>query len=480
MKLRRCDQQAGAPCPGGRRFFGPKASLLALVLLDMTVLGGCLAVVVAGRYWLGGQFSPWLYISLAWAPLLYLCIALVMGIYPGYLRTPPEEIKNLSRAVSLFFLVVGLLTFLSHEAAAYSRAIFLISWALALLALPLARVAARKLFSRWFCWGYPCVLIGRAALVSNFLQHLQTSERTERLRIVGAVVEPGALPPEGIPDFPFDDLEPVVTAMPECHALILVDPLGVWPPSDATDRLSVYFRHVLLSSTQTAQLSQWTRGVDLAGLTLLTSQFKLLDPCRMAIKRIFDICFCLTAGVAILPGLLVLALLVKRDSPGPIFFTQRRLGQGGRPFHILKFRTMRQDAMAELNRLLRQDPDLARQWNENQKIDQDPRITRIGWFLRKTSLDELPQLVNVLRGEMSLVGPRPIVDDEILKYGPSYEVYTRVKPGMTGLWQVSGRNDTDYARRVALDVAYVRNWSVYTDLWLLTRTVQEVIRLSGR
>ena len=136
--------------------------------------------------------------------------------------------------------------------------------------------------------------------------------------------------------------------------------------------------------------------------------------------------------------------------------------------------------MVKLKQLLQENPELARQWNADQKIDQDPRITRVGWFLRRTSLDELPQLINVLRGEMSLVGPRPIMDEEVTKYGPNYAVYPLVKPGITGLWQVSGRNETGYARRAALDVANVRHRSVYTDLWLLGRTVQEVIRLSGR
>jgi Undecaprenyl-phosphate galactose phosphotransferase WbaP len=179
-------------------------------------------------------------------------------------------------------------------------------------------------------------------------------------------------------------------------------------------------------------------------------------------------------GVLISPLVFAIAVLIKFDSPGPAFYGHRRLGAGGKHFLCWKFRTMHVDAERLLDRHLQDNPYLRAEWEQNQKLRDDPRVTRVGHFLRQTSLDELPQLWNVLRGEMSLTGPRPIVDAEVPKYGEVYKLYKRIKPGMSGFWQVSGRSDTSYAERVEMDSYYVRNWSVWLDLIILARTVKSV------
>ena len=177
----------------------------------------------------------------------------------------------------------------------------------------------------------------------------------------------------------------------------------------------------------------------------------------------------------IAPLLGLIALLIKLDSPGPVLYTHTRIGFGGKPFKVWKFRTMIKDADRVLREYLEKHPELRAEWERDHKLRHDPRITRVGKWLRKTSLDELPQLWNVLRGEMSLVGPRPIVKEEVKKYGEKFSLYTKVKPGMTGLWQVSGRNDTSYEDRVNLDAYYVQNWSVWLDIYILARTVKVVV-----
>jgi len=199
----------------------------------------------------------------------------------------------------------------------------------------------------------------------------------------------------------------------------------------------------------------------------------------MHFKRVFDIVFCITIGLVLLPFLAVFSLLIRLDSPGPIIFTQTRLGQHKKPFKIFKFRTMYINAEDRLHTILHENNYLKQQWIQHQKIIPDPRITRVGGWLRKTSLDELPQLLNVLLGDMTLVGPRPIVAVEVPRYGRDYATYSQVKPGLTGLWQVSGRTQTTYAQRVTLDVTYVYNWSIYTDIWILCRTILEVLRCTG-
>ena len=178
------------------------------------------------------------------------------------------------------------------------------------------------------------------------------------------------------------------------------------------------------------------------------------------------------------PLMVVLALAVRCEG-GPALFGQWRIGACGRAFRCWKFRSMAPDAEAVLARMLAEDPATRAEWARDFKLKNDPRVTRLGRFLRRSSLDELPQLVNVLRGEMSLVGPRPIVAAEIERYGAAFEAYRACKPGITGLWQVSGRNDLDYAARVALDQRYAHSWSLAGDLMILMRTLSVVARRRG-
>ena len=188
------------------------------------------------------------------------------------------------------------------------------------------------------------------------------------------------------------------------------------------------------------------------------------------LKRSGDILFSLAVLGLGSPVLLVLALLVKLSSPGPVFYVQRRVGRGYQRFGCIKFRTMRPDADTVLAKVLENDPALRAEYERDFKLKRDPRITSIGRFLRRSSLDELPQFLNVLRGEMSVVGPRPIVDKELQRYGAYMDEVASVRPGLTGLWQVSGRNNLSYKKRVKLDLAYARGRSFNLDLAIILRT----------
>ena len=195
-------------------------------------------------------------------------------------------------------------------------------------------------------------------------------------------------------------------------------------------------------------------------------------------KAVFDVVLAGAMLVLLAPVLGVLMLLVRADG-GPAFYAHERVGANGRRFGCLKFRTMVTDADAVLARVLADDPAAAAEWQASRKLARDPRITRIGRLLRRTSLDELPQLLNVLRGEMSLVGPRPIVAAEIAQYGAAIDLYYRIKPGITGLWQVSGRSFTSYSQRVEMDTWYVKNWALRHDIAILARTVVAVLSRRG-
>jgi exopolysaccharide production protein ExoY len=196
-------------------------------------------------------------------------------------------------------------------------------------------------------------------------------------------------------------------------------------------------------------------------------------------KRALDIIGAGVGLVLLAPFFLIVALLVRADG-GPAFFAHQRVGRGGKLFGCLKFRSMVIDSQARLEALLANDPAARAEWEATRKLKNDPRITRIGSFLRSTSLDELPQLINVLRGEMSLVGPRPVQEAEIDRYyGASAAHYMAVRPGITGLWQVSGRSETSYESRVALDVSYVSRPSLLADFSILLRTPVAVLSRRG-
>jgi Undecaprenyl-phosphate galactose phosphotransferase WbaP len=197
------------------------------------------------------------------------------------------------------------------------------------------------------------------------------------------------------------------------------------------------------------------------------------------IKRIFDVVVLLACLPLLLPLFAIIALLVRVGSPGSIFYRQTRIGRFGRQFRIWKFRSMHVNADAILAEHLRNNPAAAQEWKECHKLRNDPRITKIGKFLRRSSLDELPQLINVLKGEMSLVGPRPIVAAEIPKFRESYFFYTSARPGMSGLWQVSGRSDLSYRQRIELDSNYVQKWELLLDLRILWQTAGAVWRSQG-
>lgn len=205
----------------------------------------------------------------------------------------------------------------------------------------------------------------------------------------------------------------------------------------------------------------------------------LLSDSDRAFKHISDFILALALTLLLSPFLFGLYAWVWWASDGKPIFKQNRIGQDGKPFKIYKFRTMRLDAAEQLEKILESDPAAREEWERDRKLKNDPRITRVGGFLRRTSLDELPQLINVLRGQMSLVGPRPIIDEEIVDYGEYIDYYQQVRPGITGLWQVSGRNELSYAERVQLDVWYVRNWSLELDLIILTKTFVAVLLRKG-
>ena len=213
---------------------------------------------------------------------------------------------------------------------------------------------------------------------------------------------------------------------------------------------------------------------------LIVYQNRLKSRYRKIFQQTYNYILAVILLPLILPLIGIFAILIKRESEGPVFFAHHRIGQDGKTIPTYKFRSMYKDAEERLKRLLEEDPAAKEEWEKSYKLKDDPRVTKIGSFLRRTSLDELPQIFNVLRGEMNFVGPRPVIQEEIEKYyKEDAEYYFMVKPGITGLWQVSGRSDTDYEFRVATDKWYVSNWSLWLDIIILLKTVKVVLKKDG-
>jgi Undecaprenyl-phosphate galactose phosphotransferase WbaP len=214
----------------------------------------------------------------------------------------------------------------------------------------------------------------------------------------------------------------------------------------------------------------WTSVRDFGGILGFATANRLNMFWNLWIKRLMDVFIVLAGSLVLSPVLLLTAIAIKLSSPGPVLYSQRRIGQNGKHFNAYKFRSMVADADKKLKELLDTDKNARKEWDQNQKLKNDPRITGIGRFIRKTSIDEFPQFINVLKGEMSLIGPRPIVDNEIEKYGSDFQRIFSIKPGLTGLWQVSGRSDTNYTDRVSYDTYYLQSWSVWLDIWIIFKT----------
>lgn len=239
------------------------------------------------------------------------------------------------------------------------------------------------------------------------------------------------------------------------------------------------FPEVVVTRASRSQLCSGTSVIQNGLTSGIRMEETLLLPGPRFAKRAIDVTVSGMALLLLSPLLLLIALLIKSSSPGPVFYSHNRIGRGGQRFGAWKFRSMVPDADSVLEKYLSEHPELQSEWERDHKLKNDPRITWIGKIIRKTSIDELPQLWNVFRGNMSLVGPRPIVTEEIKKYGATFREYLRVTPGITGLWQISGRNNTTYEERLAYDEFYVRQWSPWMDMYILFRTVRTVLFCEG-
>ncbi|MDQ2947049.1 MAG: undecaprenyl-phosphate galactose phosphotransferase WbaP [Acidobacteriota bacterium] len=459
----------------------PRLSACVIVAADLVALTASIMSTVLIRQFFNADYELSLYWRL-WPVLgLFMVVYSMFGLYPGLVSSTVAELRKLSSATTLVFLVIGALSFLLRDANAYSRVVFLLGWIASLFLVPTVRSLIRNSLARASWWGYPVIVFGSGEMASKVVRKLlQNPEFGLR---PAAVFDHHGFPTssvDGVPVFRgFHGAASAATRLGISRAIIAAPSGQISELLQLIESHANIFSHVLIIPDLIGLSSVGIETRDICRMLGFELRRSLLLPGPRFAKRLIDLTLTPLIGLVSLPILALVALLIKIDSRGPVLYSQRRLGQRSGHFRVWKFRTMQPDGDRILREHLDKCPELLAEWKDTQKLKDDPRLTRVGRFLRKTSLDELPQLWNVIRGEMSLVGPRPIVKEEIPRYGDGYKLYDQVLPGLTGLWQVSGRNDTTYEERVELDTYYVRNWSPWIDIYLLARTIRVVLKGSG-
>ena len=402
----------------------------------------------------------------------------LLGLYPGYGLDSVEQLRRHTYATFAILAMVAIFALGFQLGLLLSRLLLGLVFLGLLILTPFAQYFMRSWLKRVDLWGKPVVVLGYKEAGTNVVNLL--SEQWElgydpiavfdyRLDAVGALSED------------FNEHQVLANAVDVARGQRVDTAIFAMPNlrrehlSQLVDLASVSFRSVTVIPNLGGITNSAVVARDFAGTFGVEIKYKLLDPWARRFKRALDLLGAALGGLLISPILLAILVLIKLDSPGSAFYGHTRIGVEGKHFRCWKFRTMHVDAERVLEQYFRKNPRSRAEWERSQKLRDDPRITRTGRFLRKTSLDELPQLWNVLRGEMSLIGPRPIVDAEVSKYGTVFELYRRIRPGMSGLWQISGRSSISYTERVAIDSHYVRNWSFWLDLIILARTVKTVV-----
>ncbi|MDR2500856.1 MAG: undecaprenyl-phosphate galactose phosphotransferase WbaP [Treponema sp.] len=412
---------------------------------------------------------------------VFILIYQIMNLYPGLSLAPSEEFRRFTVGSFMAYGGIILSRYIEDRDWDAISAAFMVSAFFSPLILLTMRSAVFRLLHKSRIWGVPAVIYGSGSTGRMLIDRLLVSVRTGYKPALILDDEPGGLDTyRGIPIFHDTMLGPeiarrfhikmAIVAMPKLEPLELKKLLN--------DSVSA-FRYNVLIPDFFHSTNIWMAVRDFDGILGFVTSHKLKMFWNLGIKRFLDITVVLTGGIILSPMLLCIALLVKLSSPGPVLYGHKRLGLNGRPFTAYKFRSMVKDSTERLEKLLASDAGAREEWEANRKLRNDPRITKIGRFLRRGSFDEFPQFINILKGEMSLVGPRPIVQDEVKKYGEEFRRIFSVKPGLTGLWQVSGRSDTDYLERVSYDTYYLQSWSVWLDLWIVYRTIGTIIKGKG-
>jgi len=412
---------------------------------------------------------------------VFLLIFQILKLYPGISLAPAEELRRF--CIGSFIVHGGIILsrYIEKDSWDSISAALIISCFFSTMILLTARSTTHWLLYKMRFGGIPAVIYGSDDTGKLVIDCLLGNVRTGYVPVLILDDEPAGIDEyRGIPVIHDTSIGPEIVKHYRIKmAMMTMSKLDNQKLKHIMNTSVSAFRYSVLVPDFFSAANIWMSVRDLGGILGFVTSNKLKMWWNLKIKRFMDIVIVCAGGIFILPFLLFIALLIKISSPGPVLYRHKRIGMNGKYFYAYKFRSMVIDAQERLQKLLETDAEIKREWEQNHKLAQDPRVTGIGRFLRRTSIDEFPQLINILKGEMSLVGPRPIVDEEIKKYGEDFNRVFSVRPGLTGLWQVSGRSSTDYNARVAYDTYYLQSWSGWLDIWVLFKTFGAIVRGKG-
>jgi Undecaprenyl-phosphate galactose phosphotransferase WbaP len=412
---------------------------------------------------------------------VFILIFQIHKLYPGVSLAPSEEMRRFFVGSTIAYGGIIMSRLVEYQMWDYINTAFFIGYVFSTLFLLVARSASHWFLHKTKLGGIPTVIYGSGTTGKIVVNCLLDSIRTGYVPVLILDDNPiGEDEYKGIPVIHDLNVGPEIVKRYNIKmAIVALPKLDAHKLKALTNNSVNAFRYNVIIPNFFNISSIWMSVRDFNGILGIDTSNKFNITFNKVIKRMMDIIPVTLGGLLLLPFLLIVALLVKITSPGPVFYRQKRLGCNGKHFFAFKFRTMALDAEERLQKLLEANPELKKEWEENHKLQNDPRITGLGKFLRRTSIDEFPQLFNILKGDMSLVGPRPIVDAEIEKYGDDYARVFSIKPGLTGLWQVSGRSDSNYLDRVSYDIYYLQSWSIWLDLWIIFKTFGAVLMGKG-
>lgn len=422
---------------------------------------------------------------------LILVVFYAAGLYPGIMTSPSDEVRKLS--ICSFFCFTGIclsITFVNEDSENFVNSFttniiqdsdnlaiisaFMIASVLSVIALPAMRETSRHIHGRFNFWGVPAVIYVTGESGNEVISRLL--KRRDLGYKPAVIIDSDAKDcsmHEGIPVFPETDEILSVLKSLNIKVAILCNYKGKRKP------IMTSYRYTINVSKHQDYFTSTMSIRDMGGILGYSSTHNLTKRTNLFVKRLIDILLCIVAGIIVIPVSILIAFLVKITSRGPVFYGHPRVGKNGKIIKCWKFRSMCINSQEILEKILATDPVRRAEWEKDRKFQNDPRVTKFGKILRKTSLDELPQLWNIFVGEMSFIGPRPVTDGELEKYGDNADFILTVTPGLSGMWQISGRSDTGYEERVSLDTYYIQNWSVWLDVWIIIKTVWVVLRGKG-
>lgn len=420
------------------------------------------------------------------SPIFVLTFAAV-GLYPGIMIPPTEEVKKFCGCTffALGAMTLGIIiadindyaiaqTFIKDSADKAVILAFAITFPVATILLPGFRELAKTIFAKYKWWGVPAVIYSTNHSADFIIEKLI---RNPYLGYHPAVIVDSSA--TGFSEFKGIPVMPPSKELLEKIRAHNVKTAVICSYSGDMRKVMSSYRYTITVSKQQTTFTSTQQLKDIAGIIAFSSVHNLTFRLNKFLKRSLDLFVIICLCPFWIPVFIICAILTKLTSRGPIFYGHKRVGQNGKVIKCWKFRSMVVNSQEILEKLLAENEEMRIQWEKDRKLEHDPRITKFGKILRKTSMDELPQLINIILGEMSLVGPRPVTEPELEKYGEYKDYVLSVKPGLSGMWQISGRSDTGYEERISYDTYYIQNWSIWLDIWILIKSVWVVLLGKG-